>query len=127
MRYGRFDWRRFYVAAAISVTVHVFWIIPKVIGNLVLKPPPGELEVTWMPDTDEPAVKDEAPVPEPTPEQKKKLEKEKQERQKLAAAPEPAKLEEKKKEAELELKPPPPQQPQPPPPPLIDHRKQMVD
>src|SRR3954453_4179166 len=125
MRYGRFDWRRFYVAAAISVTVHVFWIIPKVIGNLVLKPPPGELEVTWMPDTDEPAVKDETPVPEPTPEQAKKL-KEEKERQKLAAAPEPAKLEEKKKEPELEPKPLPPQPP-PPPQPLIDHRKQMVD
>jgi hypothetical protein len=129
MRNGRFDWRRFYVAAAISVTVHVFWIIPKIIGNLVLKPAPGELEVSWIPDENEPAVKDEAPIPEPppTPEQVKEKIKKEKERQKLAAAPEPAKLEEKKKEAELEIKPPPPQPPPPPPQPVVDHRMQSVD
>ncbi len=128
MRNGRFGWRRFYVAAAISVSLHVFWIIPKIIGKLILKPAPSEMEVTWIPDADEPAVKDESPVPEPpTPaEVKQKIKKEK-ERQKLAAAPEPAKLEEKKKEAELELKPPPPQPPPPPPQPVVDHRMQMVD
>jgi hypothetical protein len=128
VRNGRFQWRRFYVAAVISVSLHVFWIIPKIIGKLILQPAQHELEVTWMPDENEPAVKDESPVPEPpTPaEVKEKIKKEK-ERQKLAAAPEPAKLEEKKKEAELELKPPPPQPPPPPPQPVIDHRMQMVD
>jgi TonB family protein len=128
MRNGRFDWRRFYVAAAISVTVHIFWVIPR-LALLVLKQP-NDLEVTWLPDPDSAAPADEAPVPEPPPpdpakeEEKKKKDKEKL----LAKAPEPPALEEKKKEKEMELEikpqPPPPPLEQPPP---IDHRMQMVD
>jgi TonB family protein len=124
VRNGRFDWRRFYVAAAISLSVHVFWIIPHVIANLLLKPA-SDLEVTWIPD-DTP-VKDEAPVDEPKTEEQKKKEKEKRAKEKLAQAPEPAEVKPKEKEAELELKPPLPSPPPPPPQPLIDHRMQMVD
>jgi TonB family protein len=123
VRNGRFDWRRFYIAAAISLSIHVFWIIPHVIANLLLKPA-TDLEVTWIPD-DKP-VKDEAAVDEPKTEEQKKKEKEKRAKEKLAQAPEPAEVKPKEKEAELELKPLPPPPP-PPPQPLIDHRMQMVD
>lgn len=131
MRNGRFDWRRFYVAAAISLVAHVFWIIPHLISTLILKPPPKELEVSWIPDdeeSDKPAdLKADEQKPEPPKDANKRLAERQKEKKK---APEPAEVkppEPKKKEAELELKPPPPEPPKPPPQPLIDHRMQMVD
>jgi TonB family protein len=128
VRHGPFSWRKFAIGAAVSVFVHVYWIIPHVIGNMLLKPVPGELEVTWLPESssaDEPRVPDE-PAPPDDEKAKDKKKKEKEKEKVAKAAPEPAKLEEKKKEAELELKPVEPPKP-PPPQPLLDHRMQMVD
>ena len=126
MRNGRFDWRRFYIAVAISLATHVFWIIPRIIGKLVMKPPADDIVVSMLPDENEAATRDEPPIAEPKPEPRKADKSKPKDKQK--PAPEPAALpEQKKKEAELELKPPPPQPPPPPPQPLIDHRMQSVD
>ncbi|MDB4967482.1 MAG: hypothetical protein JWN44_3171 [Myxococcales bacterium] len=106
--------------------MHVFWIIPKIINKLLLKPP-SDLEVTWIPDDDKvDATRDEAPIPEPPPLDPKK-QKEKEKQAKLQPAPEPATVKEKEKETELTIKPPLPPQPPPPQQPAIDHRMQMVD
>jgi hypothetical protein len=118
--------RRFYVAAAISASLHVFWIIPKFFSKLVLQTP-SELEVSWIPDESDQVTKDESPIPEPPPLDPNKKKKEKEKEPKLAVAPEPAKVKEKEKETELEIKPPLPPQPPPPQQPAIDHRMQMVD
>lgn len=130
MRNGRFEWRRFAFAAAISVALHLYWIIPHLIANLILEPPARELEVTWVPDEDDGKSADLEAKPDqpPPPDETKPEEKKKKKEKKLAKAPEPAEVKppEKKKEAELELKPIEPPKP-PPPQPLVDHRMQMVD
>jgi hypothetical protein len=110
------------------LALHVFWVVPYLIGPMVMKPA-GDLEVTWMPDTSDAPATDDTKADEPKPDEpKERKEKDKPKKEKLAQAPEAAKIEEEKKVPELELKPAPPPPPEPPKPqPLLDHRKQMVD
>src|SRR5262245_6591239 len=106
-------------ALVLSLAVHVGWVVPRVIAPLLFKPPPRELEVTWVPEPVAPSTPpvDAPPPSPPTPP--------------AAPAPQPQPV-----PPPVAAVPPPPEVARvapppvaPPPPPMVplDRRKQMVD
>ncbi len=125
MRRGRYDWRHFAWALALSLGVHLRYVIPALLEPVTeMLRAKDEVEVAFLPDPETPAL-DPGTDPEIKPPDAKPKEKDKKKPEALAKAPEPAKLpEDKPKEPPkpvAKVEPPPPQ------PVVIDKRKQMVD
>ncbi|MEO6952113.1 MAG: hypothetical protein ABI321_09885, partial [Polyangia bacterium] len=129
MTRGRFRWQRFVGTLAVSASVHVFWVIPKLIEPLTSMGKTETVEeITMLPDPVDPEA-DPAAATAPEPEKDKpkkrkpvevaKADPKKPEPPKPLDAAKPPKPEPPKPIAKAD--PPPPQ-----PPPPIDKRKQMV-
>ncbi len=125
---------RITVAVAVSLGIHILYVVPYVIAPMLFKPE-SEIEVAYVPEDDTPST-DESKADETPPDEQprdKKSEK-KKDPEKLAKAPDPAQV---KPPDPAQVKPTPPNPPKPivqvpaqpappPPPPMVDKRKQMV-